>query len=79
MISKSDLRVRRFHFQDLINGAIKLGVIEEKDLSFIQDIRGMRNSAAHKDINFTKEQAQKTVDFINELIEKSAAKIQNSQ
>ncbi|GET33181.1 hypothetical protein PbJCM13498_20440 [Prolixibacter bellariivorans] len=74
MISKSDLRVRRFHFQDLIEGAMKLEVIEEKDIPFIQDIRGMRNSAAHRDVAFTKEQAEKTIDFISDLIEKSGSK-----
>lgn len=71
MISKKNIRVRRFKFNDLFNGAIKSGIIKEDEVPFIQEIRIMRNTAAHNDIEFNKDQAKKAIDFINRLIERS--------
>lgn len=62
----------QFNFNDLFNYAIKLGLLDSDDITSVHEIRKMRNSAAHLDIEHTKEQATKTIEFIKYLIQKTS-------
>ena len=68
MISKNDLSVRRYDFQDLFKRAIKLGAVENQDISLVKEIREMRNKAAHNVEKLSKEDAKKSINFITQLI-----------
>ena len=40
-------------------------------LAAINDIKGMRNSAAHSDINYNKNQAEFALEFVRDLLKRS--------
>lgn len=62
----------QFNFNDLFNYAIKLELLDRDDIATVHEIRKMRNSAAHLDIDHTKEQATKAIEFIKYLIQKTS-------
>lgn len=72
ILSLEGVRVRRNHFQDLIDNSFQRDILNKKDLEIIKEIRSMRNAAAHLDIAHNQEQAKLTIHYIKELIKKTA-------
>jgi len=71
-LSKQGYRIpRNLKMNEIINLAIKEGIIEEVDISLINDLRGMRNAAAHTDTEHTKEHAKLALDFVITLLKRS--------
>lgn len=68
ILSKKNVYFKSHRFNDLIAISTKLQIINDSDISRINEIRKMRNSAAHLDIDFTKQQAGDTLEFIKVLI-----------
>jgi len=68
LINEKDVPFRSTKFQDLLDVALKLKLIHHSDQKRIDDIRQMRNSAAHLNVAFTKEQAAQAISFVRELI-----------
>lgn len=68
-----DIRVQRYNQKDLIQFALKQGIITDNDMPAINDIRGMRNIAAHSDAEHTKQQAQFALDFVKQLIKRNGS------
>jgi hypothetical protein len=66
-----NIRVQRYNQKDLIQFALKEGIISESDMPAINDIRGMRNIAAHSDAEHTKQQAQFALDFMKQLLKRN--------
>lgn len=62
----------QFTFIDLFNYAIKLELIDKNDIATINEIRLMRNTAAHLDKKHTENQATKAIEFIQYLIQKTS-------
>ncbi|SIN77685.1 hypothetical protein [Chitinophaga niabensis] len=62
------IHVSRNRFNDLIRHALQQNIITELDIPAINQIKEMRNSAAHSDVAHNKEQAQFALDFVRELI-----------
>jgi len=67
-LTQKDIRVPRHNINQIIQVALKNKIITENDLPIINDIRGMRNVAAHTDSNYTQQQAQFALDFVKKLI-----------
>jgi hypothetical protein len=70
-LTAQNIRSFRSQFSELVRLALDRKIISLEDVSIMNDIRGMRNSAAHLDVNFTKEQAELALNFIRELIRNS--------
>lgn len=73
-MTEKNVRVFRGRMNDLINASLDHGIITDNDLPILNDIRGMRNSAAHLNANYTKEHAELAINFIKGLIKKNAAR-----
>lgn len=71
-LSKRDIRVQPYKFLDLIDTALKYKIISNDDKGIINDIRGMRNTAAHSNIEYTKQQAENALKYTKELIERNS-------
>lgn len=65
-----DIRVSKHRLNEIIQIALKEKIITDNDLPSIQDIRGMRNIAAHSDTKYTKEQAEFALNFVKELLKR---------
>ena len=78
LIIQKDIPFRSSKFQDILDVAFKIKVINKRDLIFINEIRYMRNSAAHLNVDFTKQQAKQAIDFIRELIKRTSNEQTNS-
>ena len=63
-------RVAKRNFNDLLNQALQLSIIDRVDLEKIEKIRKLRNSAVHQNIEITKDDADFAVGFVKELIKK---------
>jgi hypothetical protein len=71
LISQKDLPFRSNKIQDLISVAYKLELITQNEIEKFNQIRKMRNSAAHLDVDFTKAQAEEAIIFIKGLIKRA--------
>lgn len=71
-LTEKNVRVFRGRMNDLIKASLDYGIITDDDLPSLNDIRGMRNSAAHLDTNYTKEHAEMAIKFIKGLIKNTA-------
>jgi hypothetical protein len=65
---EKDIRVSKHKTLDLINYSLKHKIITQEDLPAINDIRGMRNSAAHTDTKFTKDNAHFAIEYVKKII-----------
>lgn len=65
-------RVPRHSFNDILKLALKENIISGDDLPNINDIRGMRNIAAHTDTVHTEKQAEFALEFIKNLIKRNS-------
>ncbi|MGN6265012.1 MAG: HEPN domain-containing protein [Ginsengibacter sp.] len=74
LFSKRQINISRhqFSFSELFNYAIKLKLLDEEDIATVHEIRKMRNTASHLDVEYTKQQATKAINFIRYLIEKTS-------
>jgi hypothetical protein len=74
LFTKMNINVQRhqFSFNDLFDNAIKLKILNKKDINTLNEIKHMRNTAAHLDVEHTKEQATKTIEFIKYLIKRTS-------
>ncbi|HEV8081844.1 MAG TPA: HEPN domain-containing protein [Chitinophagaceae bacterium] len=74
LFSKRQINIPRhqFNFNELFNYAIKLELLDKEDIAAVHEIRKMRNTAAHLDIEHTKQKATKAINFIKYLIEKTS-------
>lgn len=72
-----DIRVSRYKLNDIIQIALKYGVITANDLPAISDLRGMRNVAAHSDADYTKQQAEFALEFVKQLLKRNNNKDPN--
>lgn len=70
LLKKMDVRIQRHRFPDILTMAQKKELISSDDVNIINDIRLMRNSAAHLNAEHTKEQADKAVNFVKKLIQR---------
>ncbi|WP_321345214.1 HEPN domain-containing protein [uncultured Draconibacterium sp.] len=73
LITRTNNRVRKNNFRELLDTSLKLGFIDQSDYSQVQKVRKMRNDSAHLVIEFSKEQAEESLNIVEELIKKSAA------
>jgi hypothetical protein len=71
-LTEKNVRVFRGRMNDLIKASLEYGIITNDNLPLLNDIRGMRNSAAHLDTNYTKEHAEMAIKFIKGLIKSTA-------
>lgn len=69
---KKNIRVARNRTNDLIKASVQSGVLTESDLSILNDIRSMRNAAAHLDANYAMEHAEMAIKFIKSLLQNTA-------
>jgi HEPN domain-containing protein len=72
LIIQKDIPFRSNKIQDLISVAHKLELINNDEIEKFNQIRKMRNSAAHLEVEFTKTQAEEAIIFIKELIKRTA-------
>lgn len=73
LIAQKDIPVRSNNFLDIFNIVKKLKLIDESDYQKINNMREMRNSAAHLDISHTKQEAENSLFFVKDLIKKTSA------
>jgi HEPN domain-containing protein len=71
LVLEKGIYLRTSLIQDVIQIAKKNDLLSEKDIAIINNIRNMRNSAAHLDIDYTKQQADEAIIFIKELIKRN--------
>ena len=71
MLTNKNIRVQRYNQKDLIQFSLREGIITEADMPSINDIRGMRNIAAHSDSEHTKQQASFALNFVRELLKRN--------
>jgi hypothetical protein len=62
----------RHNIPNIVQLALKEKIIRESDLSAINDLRSMRNIAAHSNIEYTKKQAEYALQFLKSLLEENA-------
>lgn len=73
-LTKKNIRVSRNRLNDLIEASLEYDILSSDDLPQLYEIRDMKNSVAHLDINCSKEDAEMAFKFIKELIINTAAK-----
>lgn len=71
MLTDKNVRVQRYNQKDLIQFSLKEGIISEADMPSINDIRAMRNIAAHSDSEHTKQQANFALKFVRGLLKRN--------
>lgn len=71
-LTKRNIRVARHRTNDLIKASVAAGILSESDLSILNNIRSMRNTAAHLDTNYAMEHADMAIRFIKSLIRNTA-------
>lgn len=64
------IRIAKHRFNDLIQLSLKENIINQGDLPSINDIKEMRNTAAHSDSQHTKKQAELALEYVKKLIKK---------
>lgn len=69
-LTDKNYRVPRHRFNDIVKLALKEKILSEEDIPTINDIRGMRNVAAHTDTVYTEKQAKFALEFIKKLIKR---------
>jgi hypothetical protein len=67
-ITERDIRIQKHNINEIIKVALQEKIIDEKDIPTINDIRGMRNIAAHSDTEYTKHQAEFALNFVRQLL-----------
>lgn len=67
-LTDKDYRIPRHRLNDIIELALKEKIITKEDLPDINDVRGMRNIAAHTNAEYTEQQAKFALKFVKELI-----------
>jgi hypothetical protein len=70
-LTEKNVRVQRYNQKDLIQFSLEHGIISQAAMPSINDIRGMRNVAAHSDTDQTKQQAGFALDFVRELLKRN--------
>lgn len=68
-IIKKNIRVSRHRFSDLIKIALSEKIINENELNEINNIRRMRNASAHTETEYTKIEAEKSLEFVKNIIQ----------
>lgn len=63
-------RVPEGQYQQLLPTATKNGIITVEDLDKIDSVRKMRNEVAHKQTEYTKEEAEEIYEFAKEFLKK---------
>lgn len=71
LLHQKDVRVQKHRFLDILNLSTKLEHINNNEVAKINEIRGIRNTAAHLDSKHTKEQAEKTVEFVKGILKRN--------
>ena len=67
LISRN-FRVQRYQFELILRIALKEEIIQKSDLESINEIREMRNVAAHSDAELTKDKAESALIFVRKLL-----------
>jgi hypothetical protein len=70
-LANQEIRVQRHKFNDILKLSLDKGIISDNDLPWINDLRGMRNVAAHSDVSYTREQAQQALQFVRDFLRRS--------
>jgi hypothetical protein len=70
-LTRRDIRVQKHKFNDILKISLAKEIISDNDLPWINDLRGMRNVAAHSDTAYTKVQAQQALDFVRNFLRRS--------
>jgi hypothetical protein len=70
ILTDKNIRVQRYDQKDLIQFSLKEGIITDADMPSINNIRDMRNIAAHADSDHTKQQALFALNFVRELLKR---------
>ena len=71
LLLHKSVRVQRHQMNEIIKLALKYEIIGQDDLPVINDIRVMRNSAAHSDTQYNKEQAETALNYVKKLLKKN--------
>ena len=75
LLEKDTLSTKFTNIKDLTNLAIKYKIIDPKSLPALEDLRGMRNQAAHSLKPFTKEQAEFAINTVRSILEHQKNKV----
>ncbi len=70
-LTDKNYRVLKNRFNDLINLSFKNQFITADDLPLINDLRVMRNVAAHTNTEYTKQQAEFALNFVKNLLKRN--------
>ncbi len=65
---EKNVRVPSFWFQYILNFALELWIINHRNLALLNDLRWLRNKAAHSNIQYTEEQAKFALDVAQEIL-----------
>lgn len=77
LIIQKDIPYRSNKIHDLIKIVRKLELLSNDEIEKFHEIRKMRNSAAHLDVEFTKSQANEAINFLKDLINKTSDQFEN--
>jgi len=69
-LEEKGFRTKNLKIIDLSNLALKMGLITKNDLSYIKELRAMRNKVAHLDISFSKENADFVFKSVKNILDK---------
>ncbi len=67
-LTNKEIRVQKHKFNDILRLSLSNGLLSDNDLPWVNDLRSMRNVAAHSDTAYTKEQALQSLQFIREFL-----------
>ncbi|MCB9165434.1 MAG: hypothetical protein H6592_13555 [Flavobacteriales bacterium] len=72
-ITEADYQVSPHRFDQILAIASKIGVVQERDIPGIKDIRGMRNVSAHVvDAGLTKEHAEFALNLVRDILRRTS-------
>jgi len=71
-LKNAGMRVMKNRVQNMIEAALEIGLLKKDDIPKINELRQMRNIAAHGDTEHNESQAIKSVAFVRELITRDA-------
>lgn len=74
LLTDKDIRVQRQRFNDILRLSVQHEILTSEDVQILEEIREMRNSAAHLNVVHNKDQAEKTMMFVKDLIGRTRGK-----
>jgi hypothetical protein len=63
-----DIRLPRYGFNEILKKSLKFGIVSEKDLTAINDLKGMRNMVAHSNTSYNRDDAEFALKVVKEIV-----------